>query len=142
MGHVVMENRNGLVVATEMTPATGTAEREAAVAMVEQLADGQRITLGADKAYDTTDFVAEMRRWGVTPHVVAKFQRPALGHRRPHHAPSRLCDQCRRCRGITPVGLCPPSVTPRQRHTTVSTAEAPPIEGETLSRRSRPPLVV
>ena len=69
MGHVVMENRNGLVVAAEMTQATGTAERDAAVAMVEPLADGQRITLGADKAYDTTDFVAEMRRLGVTPHV-------------------------------------------------------------------------
>jgi transposase len=69
MGHVVMENRNGLVVAAEMTPATGTAEREAAVAMVEELAAGQRLTMGADKAYDTADFVAEMRRLGVTPHV-------------------------------------------------------------------------
>jgi RNase P/RNase MRP subunit p29 len=49
MGHVVMENRNGLVVAAEMTAATGTAEREAAVAMVEELADGRRITLGGDK---------------------------------------------------------------------------------------------
>jgi transposase len=69
MGHVVMENRNGLVVAAEMTPATGTAEREAAVAMVEALAAGQHMTMGADKAYDTADFVAEMRRLGVTPHV-------------------------------------------------------------------------
>jgi Transposase DDE domain len=69
MGHVVMENRNGLVVAAEMTPATGTAEREAAVTMVEELPDSQRITLGADKAYDTADFVAEMRRLGVTPNV-------------------------------------------------------------------------
>jgi len=69
MGHVVMENRNGLVVAAEMTPATGTAEREAAVAMVEELAAGQHMTVGADKAYDTADFVAEMRRLGVTPHV-------------------------------------------------------------------------
>src|SRR5215469_2423627 len=69
MGHVAMENRDGLVVAAEMTPATGTAEREAAVAMVEELAAGQHITMGADKAYDTADFVAEMRRLGVTPHV-------------------------------------------------------------------------
>ena len=68
-GHVVMENRNGLVVAACVTPATGTAEREAAVAMVEDLGGEQRITLGADKAYDTTDFVAEMRRLRVTPHV-------------------------------------------------------------------------
>jgi transposase len=51
-------------VAAEMTPATGTAKREAAVAMVEALAAGQHMTMGADKAYDTGDFVAEMRRLG------------------------------------------------------------------------------
>jgi transposase len=87
IGHVVMENRNGLVVATEMTQATGTAERAAAVAMVEQLADGQRITLGADKAYDTVDFVAEMRRLGVTPHVSqnTKARRSAIDGRTTRH---------------------------------------------------------
>jgi transposase len=87
MGHVVMENRNGLVVATEVTPATGTAEREAAVAMVEELADGRRITLGADKAYDTTDFVAGMRRLGVTPHVSQndKGRRSAIDGRTTRH---------------------------------------------------------
>ena len=87
MGHVVMENRNGLVVATEMTSATGTAEREAAVALVEELADGKRITLGADKAYDTTDFVAEMRRLGVTPHVSQndKGRRSAIDGRTTRH---------------------------------------------------------
>jgi hypothetical protein len=69
MGHVVMENRNGLVVAATVTQATGTAEREAAVAMIEPSAGGKRITLGTDKAYDTADFVAGMRRLGVTPHV-------------------------------------------------------------------------
>ena len=69
LGHVVMENRNGLVVAACVTPATGTAEREAACAMVEELGGDERITLGADKAYDTADFVAEMRRLRVTPHV-------------------------------------------------------------------------
>jgi len=69
LGHVVMENRSGLVVAASLTPATGTAEREAAVAMVEALDGDQRITLGADKAYDTADFIAEMRRLRVTPHV-------------------------------------------------------------------------
>ena len=87
MGHVVMENRNGLVVAAQMTPATGTAEREAAVAMVEDLADGQRITLGADKAYDTADFVAEMRRLGVTPHVSQNTngRRSAIDRRTTRH---------------------------------------------------------
>jgi transposase len=87
MGHVVMENRNGLVVAAEMTPATGTAEREAAVAVLEDLADGQRITLGADKAYDTADFVAEMRRLGVTPHVSQNTngRRSAIDRRTTRH---------------------------------------------------------
>lgn len=69
MGHVVMENRSGLVIAASTTRATGTAEREAAEAMVGDLDGSRRITLGADKAYDTADFVAEMRRIGVTPHV-------------------------------------------------------------------------
>ncbi len=69
LGHVVMENRNGLVVAASVTHATGTAEREAAIAMVQQLGGEQRITLGADKAYDTADFVGEMRQLRVTPHV-------------------------------------------------------------------------
>jgi transposase len=69
MGHVLMENRNGLVVETELTHATGKAEREAACEMVGRLEGDHRITVGADKAYDTCDFVAEMRRLGVTPHV-------------------------------------------------------------------------
>ena len=87
MGHAVMENRNGLVVATEMTPATGFAEREAAVAMVEALAGSQHMTLGADKAYDTADFVAEMRRLGVTPHVSQndKGRRSAIDGRTTRH---------------------------------------------------------
>jgi hypothetical protein len=87
MGHVVMENRNGLVVAATLTPATGTAEREAAVAMVEPTVDGKRITLGTDKAYDTADFVAEMRRLGVTPHVSQndKGRRSAIDGRTTRH---------------------------------------------------------
>jgi transposase len=75
MGHVLMENRCGLVVAASVTLATGTAEREAAVAMIGELPAGDRITLGADKAYDTADFVAEMRRFGVTPHVARNDRR-------------------------------------------------------------------
>jgi len=69
MGHALMENRSGLVVDTTTTTATGTAEREAAAAMVGNLPAGQRITVGGDKLFDTQDFVAEMRRLGVTPHV-------------------------------------------------------------------------
>jgi hypothetical protein len=69
MGHVLMENRNALVVDTRLTAATGTAEREAAIAMVEAVPGRHRITLGADKAYDTKDFVAEMRALSAAPHV-------------------------------------------------------------------------
>lgn len=64
-----MENRNALVVDARLTAATGTAEREAAIAMVEAVPGWHRITLGADKAYDTKDFVAEMRAPGAAPHV-------------------------------------------------------------------------
>ena len=79
--------RNGLVVATELTQATGTGEREAAIAMVEDLPGSQRITLAADKAYDTADFVTEMRRLGVTPHVTqnTKGRRSAIDGRTTRH---------------------------------------------------------
>jgi transposase len=88
MGHVLMENRNGLVVDATVTAATGTAEREAAVAMVGELPAGSRVTLGADKAYDTSDFVAEMRRMGVTPHVAQNNngRRSAIDGRTTRHA--------------------------------------------------------
>jgi len=71
-GHLLMENRTGLAVDVMVTPATGTAEREAAVAMVKQLRRRhrrRRLTLGADKAFDTARFVADLRELGVTPHV-------------------------------------------------------------------------
>jgi transposase len=88
MGHVVMENRSGLVVAASATLATGTAEREAAEAMVGELPAGGRITLGADKAYDTADFVAGMRQMDVTAHVAQndKRRRSAIDGRTTRHA--------------------------------------------------------
>jgi transposase len=88
MGHVVMENRSGLVVAASATLATGTAEREAAEAMVGELPAGGRITLGADKAYDTADFAAGMRQMDVTAHVVQndKRRRSAIDGRTTRHA--------------------------------------------------------
>jgi len=64
-----MENRNGLVVGTELTAASRTAERTAAGTMVDDLPAGQQITVGGDKAHDTKDFVADMRDKGATPHV-------------------------------------------------------------------------
>jgi DDE family transposase len=88
MGHALMENRNGLVVDATLTTATGMAEREAAITMVKDLPAGGRITLGGDKAYDTQDFVAEMRRLGVTPHVSqnTKGRRSAIDGRTTRHA--------------------------------------------------------
>jgi transposase len=69
MGHALMENRNGLVVDKRLTHATGTAEREAAIEMLCAQPGDTRKTVGADKAYDTVDFVADCRAIGVTPHV-------------------------------------------------------------------------
>ena len=68
-GHVLMENRNGLVTDILVTQAHGHAEREAALDMVDRQGPHGRITLGADKGYDTEDFVAACRAREVTPHV-------------------------------------------------------------------------
>lgn len=68
-GHVLMENRHGLAVAACVTHATGTAERETGVVLAGRVAKCRRVTLGADKGYDTADFVAEVRSLNVTPHV-------------------------------------------------------------------------
>ncbi len=69
MGHVLMENRSKLAVDTRLTLASGTAEREAAIDMLARRPGGQRKTVGADKGYDTADFVAACRDHNVTPHV-------------------------------------------------------------------------
>jgi transposase len=68
-GHALMDNRHGLAVRAAVTPATGTAEREAALTMVAVTQRGRRITLGADKAYDTRDFVETLQRLQITPHI-------------------------------------------------------------------------
>ena len=69
LGHVLMENRHGLVVNTRLTPATGTAERATAIALLDRRATTRRITLGGDKNYDTQQFVQDLRAVQVTPHV-------------------------------------------------------------------------
>lgn len=69
-GHAMMENRNGLLVDVLVLEANGTAERAAALAMIDDPSRGNApTTLGADKGYDTKDFVASCRERGVTPHV-------------------------------------------------------------------------
>ena len=70
LGHVLTENRNGLVVAVCATQSSTTAEREACLAMLDELPrDGRAITLGADKQYQDATFVAALRQRGVVPHV-------------------------------------------------------------------------
>jgi len=68
-GHVLMENRSGLVADVEVLQANGTAERDAALVMIEAIPGDHQVTVGADKNYDTKDFVAEARNLNVTPHV-------------------------------------------------------------------------
>lgn len=75
-GNVMIENRNGLVVDTELLQCNGMAERDAAMLMAERVNGTKRITVGADKAYDTKDFVSEMRGMNVTPHVAQNTKRP------------------------------------------------------------------
>lgn len=76
MAHVLMENRNGLAVDAALTHATGTAEREASLAMLDRRKTKhripRRITLGADKAYDVTSFVGALRDRKVTPHIAVQ----------------------------------------------------------------------
>ena len=71
LGHLLVENRNGLIAAAMVTQADGFAERDAALLMLEEKQKGRsrRITVGADKAYDSKDFVAAARELNVTPHI-------------------------------------------------------------------------
>jgi len=96
-GHVLMENRNGLAVNGQISTATGTAEREAAVEMLEDVAPDQRVTVGADKAYDTHGFVKQMRDMNVTPHVTqnTKGRRSAIDRRTTRHEGYAVSLRCR-----------------------------------------------
>ena len=84
MGHALMENRNGLVVQAHLTQASGTAERRAAVHMIERQSPGsaRRLTLGADKDYDAAAFIGELRRMCVTPHIARNDTMTKTGRRR------------------------------------------------------------
>jgi transposase len=70
--HVLMENRSGLVVNMRVTLATGTCERAASIEMVQDIPGQHRVTLGADKNYDTRDHVEQLREQKVTPHVAQR----------------------------------------------------------------------
>ena len=96
LGHVLMENRHGLVVETEVTEATGTGERDAGVTMLVRR--GRRgATLGADKAYDTRGFVAAVRAAGGVPHVAqnTRGRRSAIDRRTTRHVGYTLSQRLR-----------------------------------------------
>jgi len=88
-GNVMIENRNGLVVDTELVPPSGTAERDAALRMVERNEGTGRVTIAADKGYDTQGYVAGMRDLNATPHVAQNDNRrggSAIDRRTTRHA--------------------------------------------------------
>jgi Transposase DDE domain len=104
MGHVLMENRHGLAVDAALTHASGTAEREATLSMLDRRRGRRRITLGADEAYDVTAFVGDLRQRCVTPHVaingrVSKngvVRRTAIDGRTTRHAGYGISQICRK----------------------------------------------
>ena len=105
LGHALMENRNGLAVGGMVTQADGTAERRASEAMLKKQAKGsKRITVGEDKAYDTSDHIAALRRMNVTPHVAqndsltktGKRRRSAIDARTTRHIGYQISQTCRK----------------------------------------------
>jgi transposase len=100
LGHLLMEHRSGLIVRAMVTPATGYGEREAAIEMLADLPGRHRITVAADKAYDTRDFVADLRELGVTPHVAqyatTPHRRSAIDRRTTRHPGYAISQQKRK----------------------------------------------
>jgi transposase len=105
MGHALMENRHGLAVGGGVSQATGTAEREMALQLIDECRrKGRRITLGADKAYDVTQFVHDLRDRSVTPHIAidghlsktGKPRKTALDGRTTHHVGYDISQRCRK----------------------------------------------
>ena len=99
LGHVLMENRHGLVVDSCVTQATGTAEREAALAMAEAIPGQRRVTLGADKTDDPHDFVRDLRELQVTPPVAqhTSGRSSAIDGRTTRHPGYAVSQRKRKC---------------------------------------------
>jgi len=97
-GHLLTENRNGLVVSTLTTRAYGSAERDAALLMTEALPGANRVTLGADKGYDAHDFITELRHMEITPHIAQNNanRRSAVDERTTRHAGYRASQKKRK----------------------------------------------
>ena len=98
ISHVLLENRNGLVVKVRLTQASGTAEREAAVERVEEIPGQKPVTLGADKNYDTQEMVQPLREREVTPHVAQndKGRASAIDARSTRHAGYPISQRARK----------------------------------------------
>jgi transposase len=98
-GNVMIENRNGLVVDAELLKCSGTAERDAARMMIGSVEGDTPITVGADKGYDTKDFVKDLRQMNATPHVAQNGKRPggsAIDGRTTRHAGYRISQMKRK----------------------------------------------
>ena len=98
-GNVMIENRHGLVVDTELLQCNGTAERDAALLMVERLKGCERVTVAGYKGYDTKEFVKEMRGMNATPHVAQNHKRArgsAIDRRTTRHAGYGVSQQKRK----------------------------------------------
>ena len=96
MGHVVMENRNGLAVGGGVTQATGNAECGAALRLLQDIPRAMRITVGADKGYDQRGFVDGLRGQGATPHVARKVRCGAVDGRVTRHGSYAVSQQKRK----------------------------------------------
>jgi transposase len=105
IGHALMENRQGLAVTGEVSHASGTAERDSAIAMIDSYRPGRRkITLGADKLFDAEAFIEDLRQRNVTPHVAidghlsktGKPRKTAIGKRTTRHPGYAVSLRCRK----------------------------------------------
>ena len=99
LGHAVSENRHGLIVAAQVTQASGTAERSTAIDMLGELSGPRRCILAADKGYDTREFVRQIRELNVTPHVAQNVERrggSAINARTTRHAGYALSIKARK----------------------------------------------
>lgn len=98
-GNLLVENRNGLIVSSMVWEATGTAERDAAMVMLQDVPGSERVTVGGDKGFDTAEFVRECRNMHVTPHVAQNLARrggSAIDERTTQHAGYRISQKKRK----------------------------------------------
>jgi len=105
MGHLLMENRNGLVVDARVSQATGTAERDVAMEMVKGRGNRHRVTVGADRNYDTKGFIRAMRKANATPHVAQNVSNrsSAIDGRTTRHPGYRIRKRIEECFGWAKV---------------------------------------